>query len=173
LIRKWLHFLALITILVKNKWKNFFHPKLRLSMFLRCSYFSGDFSLDVLIKGVLIKKRCISHPRCCRLGEKSLYFPVLLFISTTRIIKRRLFICYHLSYEYQGCQNAKRKWLSIFFFQIRVVFIFTRYDLHFVRYCIGRTRKTKDTSLSLPSCKMVDKIKMTKEQIAISSSFFT
>ena len=27
-------------------------------MFLRCSYFSGDFSLDVLIKGVLIKKRC-------------------------------------------------------------------------------------------------------------------
>ena len=27
-------------------------------MFLRCSYFSGDFSLDVLIKGVLIKKKC-------------------------------------------------------------------------------------------------------------------
>lgn len=60
-----------------------------------------------------------------------------------------------------------------FSFQIRVVFIFTRYNLHLVRDCVERTRKTKDTSLSLPSCKMVDKIKMTKEQIAISSSFFT
>ena len=26
-------------------------------MFLSCSYFLGDFSLDVLIKGVLIKKK--------------------------------------------------------------------------------------------------------------------
>ena len=32
-------------------------------MFLRCSYFSGDFSLDVLIKGVLIKKKGVSQNR--------------------------------------------------------------------------------------------------------------
>ena len=29
-------------------------------MFLGCSYFSGDFSLDVLVKGVLIKKKGVS-----------------------------------------------------------------------------------------------------------------
>ena len=29
-------------------------------MFLGCSYFFGDFSLDVLIKYVLIKKMCIN-----------------------------------------------------------------------------------------------------------------
>ena len=45
----------------KNCEKIFFHSELRLNMFSQCSYFFGDFSLDILIKGVLIKKGYI-HP---------------------------------------------------------------------------------------------------------------
>ena len=38
-------------------------------MFLSCSYFFWDFSLDVLIKGVLIKKKRCTHFLRCMAGS--------------------------------------------------------------------------------------------------------
>ena len=53
--------MAIFTNYYQKRQKKIFSDKLRLSMFLWCSYFFRDFSLDVLIKGVLIKKRCMTH----------------------------------------------------------------------------------------------------------------
>ena len=63
--------------------KKNFCPKLRLAYSYRCSYLFWDFSLDVLIKGVLIKwNRCSTWIRFLAFSEPRFLTAYVVFLST-------------------------------------------------------------------------------------------